>query len=91
MQLFVSIVGMVTSVGMVWMGRDPAIYLPITTSIIGYWLPAPKKPEAQEAVASVASVGYPPSLEDTLNTEAAAPRGNEDEDITRPPPADTTK
>lgn len=59
MQLFVSIVGMVTSVGLVWMGRDPAVYLPIATSIIGYWLPAPKKPDPPQAVESVESVTSP--------------------------------
>lgn len=60
MQLLVSGVGMVLSAGMLLMGRDPAIYLPIVTSIIGYWLPAPRAPPppsvADEAHSSVASM-----------------------------------
>lgn len=45
MQLLVSAVGMGLSVVMLAMGRDPAVYLPVVTSIVGYWLPAPKRPD----------------------------------------------
>lgn len=42
-QLVVSMTGLVLSTGMLMAGRDPAVYLPVLTSIIGYWLPAPQR------------------------------------------------
>lgn len=64
MQLLVSVLGMGVSVAQLLRGMDPAVYLPITTSIIGYWLPAPRRPPAEEAALaeiaeSVASVVGP--------------------------------
>lgn len=62
MQVAVSAAGMALGTGMLLTGRgDPAVYLPIVTSIIGYWLPAPR-PEsvvapASEAHSSIGSVG----------------------------------
>ncbi len=44
MQLVVSVAGLGLSVGMLVAGRDPAVYLPVLTSIVGYWLPAPSRP-----------------------------------------------
>lgn len=57
-QLVVSVVGLGLSVAMLLTGRETAAYLPVVTSIIGYWLPAPgKKPRAAETDdESVASV-----------------------------------
>lgn len=63
MQVLVSVVGMGVSVTQLLRGMDPAVYLPITTSIIGYWLPAPKRPPAplaELAEESMASVTGPP-------------------------------
>lgn len=63
MQLLVSVTGMGLSVVMLAMGRDPAVYLPVLTSIVGYWLPAPRRPAAEPAPedrASVASVNRGP-------------------------------
>lgn len=51
-QLAVSAVGMALSVGMLFLGRDPAVYLPVVTSIVGYWLPAPKRPDPPPQPAS---------------------------------------
>lgn len=64
MQILVSVLGMGVSVAQLLRGMDAAVYLPITTSIIGYWLPAPKRPPAEEAALagiaeSVASVVGP--------------------------------
>lgn len=56
MQLLVSVVGLGVSGGMLLMGRDPAIYLPVVTSIIGYWLPAPTRPRGDAAPAASADV-----------------------------------
>lgn len=71
MQLAVSAVGMVLSASMLFMGRDPAIYLPVVTSIVGYWLPAPKKP-VQQSPSAMAEVA------DNDNTPATAARSAED-------------
>lgn len=40
-QLGVSIAGMAVCIAMLARGKDPAVYLPVVTSIVGYWLPAP--------------------------------------------------
>lgn len=57
MQLLVSGAGMLLGVGMLFMGRDPAVYLPLVTSIIGYWLPAPQHPgDERPAPSSAQSV-----------------------------------
>lgn len=61
-QLGVSAVGLAVSAGMLAAGRDPAVYLPVLTSIVGYWLPAPRAPRP----AAVA-----PEEQSTMN---AAPR-----------------
>lgn len=60
MQLAVSVVGMGLSVTMLATGKDPAVYLPIVTSIIGYWLPAPKKPVVEAPTASSEVSMQPP-------------------------------
>lgn len=44
MQLAVSVVGMGLSVARLIMGGEAAVYLPVVTSIVGYWLPAPRRP-----------------------------------------------
>ena len=45
MQLVVSLAGLGLGTAMLFMGKDPAVYLPVVTSIVGYWLPAPKRPD----------------------------------------------
>ena len=55
-QCAASCVGLALSAAMLIAGRDPAVYLPVMTSIIGYWLPAPRKPARQDPAESVASV-----------------------------------
>lgn len=61
MQVLVSAAGLALTTGMLATGRDPAVYLPVLTSIVAYWLPAPKRPfeqaplTRQESVASIAS------------------------------------
>lgn len=47
MQLLVSLTGLGLGTAMLFMGKDPAVYLPVITSIVGYWLPAPKRPPPQ--------------------------------------------
>lgn len=47
-QVAVSAAGMVVGAGMLAAGGDPAVYLPVVTSIVGYWLPAPRAPPAPE-------------------------------------------
>lgn len=44
-QLAVSVLGLALSTGMLIAGRDAAVYLPVLTSIVGYWLPAPRRNE----------------------------------------------
>lgn len=86
MQILVSVVGMVTSVGMLWLGRDPAVYLPITTSIIGYWLPAPKKPMRiveQEASSRVSRVSAESREEDRPALEGSGQATPDISDVAR--------
>lgn len=84
MQLLVSVFGMALSAGMLAAGRDPAVYLPVLTSIIGYWLPAPKRPPApappapppvlaMESVGSVGAVMVARRDDDTAGTENESP------------------
>lgn len=40
-QTFFSLLGAVFSIGMLSSGKDPSIYLPILSGIIGYWVPSP--------------------------------------------------
>lgn len=47
MQLIVSLVAMFVSVLMLLVTRETEVYLPVLTSIMGYWLPAPRRPAAQ--------------------------------------------
>lgn len=58
MQAAVSAAGLALGVGMLASGRgDTAIYLPVVTSIIGYWLPAPRPASsANSGVSSQSSV-----------------------------------
>lgn len=60
MQVGVSLVGLAVCAGMLAAGRDPAIYLPVLTSIVGYWLPSPSRtpspPPPAPSTASVAAV-----------------------------------
>lgn len=42
-QLVVSMSGLALSAVMLLSGSDPAIYVPVAASIIGYWLPAPRR------------------------------------------------
>lgn len=49
-QLGISVLGLVLSTVMLAAGRDPAIYLPVLTSIIGYWLPAPRRDRVQGVI-----------------------------------------
>lgn len=45
MQVGVSVTALALAVGMLAAGRDTAAYLPVVTSIAGYWLPAPRRPD----------------------------------------------
>jgi hypothetical protein len=60
-QLGVSAFVLVLSTGMLIAGRDAAAYLPIITSIVGYWLPAPSRQPQQQSVQSEASINQPSS------------------------------
>lgn len=62
MQVAVSAVGLGLSCAMLAQGRDAGVYLPVLTSIVAYWLPAPRRPVAPpspERASSQASVGMP--------------------------------
>ena len=55
-QLGLSAVVLALSAGMLIAGKDAAAYLPVITSIVGYWLPAPfQRRRANESVLSDAS------------------------------------
>ena len=41
-QTVFSAVTLTFCITMLSVGKDPSLYLPILTSLIGYWLPAPK-------------------------------------------------
>lgn len=59
-QAALSFMSLAMCAGMLALGRDPAVYLPVATSIVAYWLPAPRPPPAaQPAVSSQESVGMP--------------------------------
>lgn len=42
MQATVSGSALFFSIAMLTLGRDPAVYLPILTAVLGFWLPNPK-------------------------------------------------
>lgn len=75
MQVAVSAAGMALGVGMLASGRgDAAVYLPIVTSIIGYWLPAPRPsssagPQDATAREQQSSVGSVYRDDDAKNME----------------------
>lgn len=62
MQLVVSLAGLGLGTAMLFMGKDPAVYLPVVTSIVGYWLPAPKRPPPPPPPAPV------PSMQDSADS-----------------------
>ena len=55
-QVAVSAVGLGITAAMLAAGRDPAVYLPVLTSIVAYWLPAPRRAPPEAAASSVRSV-----------------------------------
>jgi hypothetical protein len=62
MQSFISCTALSFAMFMLYIGKDPGIYLPIVTSIISYWMPSPiytsPKPKSLE---------LPPSEEPLLS------------------------
>lgn len=57
-QAGVSFAGLALCGGMLAAGQDPAVYLPVATALVAYWLPAPRPPApAHPAVSSQESVG----------------------------------
>lgn len=68
-QVALSAVGMGIGAGMLWAGRDPAVYLPIVTSIIGYWLPAPTPPPPPAHSSSKSSASSVNCTNDEANQE----------------------
>jgi hypothetical protein len=40
-QFFFSLIGITFSMSMLILGKDPSIYLPIFSTIIGVWVPSP--------------------------------------------------
>jgi hypothetical protein len=60
---------------MLWSGRDPGVYLPIITGVLGYWLPSP-------------SGGLPPrppiGSGRTLEHGPSVSNGDRDNDLERP-------
>ena len=60
MQAGMSVMVAVFSISMLASGRAESVYLPVLTSIVGYWLPAPRyrkpapAPRAADADAAVA-------------------------------------
>lgn len=85
MQLLVSVVGLVVSTGMLFMGRDAAVYLPILTSIIGYWLPAPKQPAA---AAPPATPALPPTPAPTAQSAVASTATRQHAAVVQEPSSD---
>ena len=59
MQVGVSLTALALGVGMLACGKDPAIYLPVVTSILGLWLPVPSQPASSASLHSSSSVGSP--------------------------------
>lgn len=64
-QAAVSLAAIALSAGMLASGRgDAAVYLPVLTSIVGYWLPAPRWPKTVSPADSSHSVNaHAPSTE----------------------------
>lgn len=89
MQLLVSVVGLVVSTGMLFMGRDAAVYLPILTSIIGYWLPAPKQPAAAAPPPTPAALP-PPTPAPTAQSAVASTATRQHATVTEAPDASSS-
>lgn len=64
-----SLTTMLFCIGMLATDKDPTYYLPILTSIIGYWLPAPRGPPATNGSSTLRGL---PNL---LMRRAGAARG----------------
>lgn len=72
MQLLVSGAGLALSVGMLASGRGEAsVYLPLLTSIIGYWLPAPRRAAPAVAAASAPAPAPAPAPAASATVPAA--------------------
>jgi hypothetical protein len=71
MQVGVSLTGLALGVGMLACGKDPAVYLPVVTSILGLWLPTPTQPVVPAAPQSSSSVGSPEAVGDWEHTDSA--------------------
>lgn len=56
-QVLISATGMALCATMLAIGRDAAVYLPVVTSIVAYWLPAPTRPGAAPAPPRAGLVG----------------------------------
>lgn len=54
-QLGVSAAALALSAGMLLAGGDAAVYLPVVTSIAGYWMPAPVPPPPEPEPLSTAA------------------------------------
>lgn len=68
-QLGISAFALALSTGMLVSGHDAAVYLPVITSIIGYWLPAPK-PRVVEKVADQSSVNQQQPQRERANSSS---------------------
>lgn len=73
-QLGVSIAGMAVCIAMLARGKDPAVYLPVVTSIVGYWLPAPIP-----APGLISSLSTARSM--VVDSRPEAPIGDDDDDV----------
>lgn len=80
MQVLVSVCGMGLCGSMLAVGRDPAVYLPVVSAIVAYWLPAPSRPPkvgtpAQYAGAADAARDYARYANGAAVDAIAAARG----------------
>jgi hypothetical protein len=71
---------------MLWSGRDPGVYLPIITGVLGYWLPSPSGGLARPPIVSGSGSGSGGGSGSgrTLEHGPSVSNGDRDNDLERP-------
>jgi hypothetical protein len=67
---------------MLWNGRDPGVYLPVVTGILGYWLPSPSS--GRNANIDKLGTNNNTSTTSTTNNNYLPTQDATDDDVERP-------
>lgn len=73
-QAVFSFTTMVFCIGMLASNKDPTYYLPVLTSIIGYWLPSPRQRSGSGAKKRARPAPDPPPPPPETPVDLEAPR-----------------